>query len=98
MQPVKRVVGNLFGREDAIRKEECLVCKAKCPIEVRCNWPNTTQDEYAVCGLCWKCQRAAFDEPSECTCATPCCEADIGIGIINCGSQHCPIHGVSEGV
>ena len=29
----------------------------------------------------------------DCTCDTPCCEVDVGVGIINCGSQHCAIHG-----
>lgn len=34
---------------------------------------------------------------AKCTCATPCCEADIGIGVINCGSQHCLVHGLYTG-
>lgn len=32
-----------------------------------------------------------------CTCATPCCEVDVGIGyVMTCGSQHCPTHGNSS--
>lgn len=35
----------------------------------------------------------AQDEPI-CTCATPCCEVDVGVGVpITCGAQHCPTHG-----
>ena len=28
-----------------------------------------------------------------CTCDTPCCSADVGVGVVTCGSQHCPTHG-----
>lgn len=53
-------------------------------------------------GFCDDCShnlcKACLDLPSQteeiCTCDSPCCEADIGIGIITCGSQHCPTHGV----
>lgn len=31
-----------------------------------------------------------------CTCSDPCCEADIGIGYVNCGAQHCVIHATAE--
>lgn len=31
-----------------------------------------------------------------CTCDNPCCEVDIGIGYVDCGSQHCPEHGTPE--
>lgn len=31
-----------------------------------------------------------------CTCDNPCCEADIGVGVINCGSQHCRVHGTDK--
>lgn len=31
-----------------------------------------------------------------CTCGTPCCEVDVGVGIITCGSKHCPAHGEEE--
>jgi hypothetical protein len=29
-----------------------------------------------------------------CTCSTPCCEVDVGVGPwMTCGSQHCKVHG-----
>lgn len=31
-----------------------------------------------------------------CTCETPCCEADIGVGYVTCGEQHCPVHANPE--
>ena len=31
-----------------------------------------------------------------CTCDSPCCEADVGVGIVTCGSAHCPTHGVED--
>lgn len=31
-----------------------------------------------------------------CTCDRPCCEVDVGVGIITCQSQHCPVHGIEE--
>jgi D-serine deaminase-like pyridoxal phosphate-dependent protein len=49
------------------------------------------------CGhdLCFDCYRVPPQE-NICTCDTPCCEADIGIGVIDCGSQHCPTHGTTS--
>jgi|ERR1051326_1043887 hypothetical protein len=32
-----------------------------------------------------------------CTCNNPCCYADVGVGVIDCGSQHCPQHGIYVG-
>lgn len=41
--------------------------------------------------------RACYDLPSQktpiCTCDSPCCEVDVGVGVITCGSYHCPTHG-----
>lgn len=31
-----------------------------------------------------------------CSCSEPCCEVDIGIGYVNCGAQHCPVHATAE--
>jgi hypothetical protein len=31
-----------------------------------------------------------------CTCDSPCCEVDIGIGYVTCGQQHCPVHATPE--
>lgn len=43
---------------------------------------------------------ACYDEPKQqepiCTCDTPCCEVDIGVGIVTCQNKHCPTHGVEE--
>ena len=46
--------------------------------------------------LCEGCFSAPASTQEICTCATPCCEADVGIGIITCGSQHCPTHGFNQ--
>lgn len=46
--------------------------------------------------LCEACFELPPQEAEICTCGTPCCEADIGVGVINCGSQHCPTHGASD--
>lgn len=47
------------------------------------------------CGheLCPGCLNLPAQAEPICTCSTPCCEADVGIGVIDCGSQHCPTHG-----
>lgn len=54
-------------------------------------------------GTCEDCGHQACDACAElppqqniCTCNTPCCEADVGIGTITCGSQHCPEHGKKD--
>lgn len=51
--------------------------------------------------VCEDCQHevctACGDLPAQatpiCTCDSPCCEADVGIGVMTCGSYHCPTHG-----
>lgn len=48
---------------------------------------------HEVCGWCGNLPAQA--EPI-CTCDSPCCQADVGIGIVTCGGQHCPTHGKSE--
>lgn len=94
MRPEPRALGNLFGREDAITANRCLDCGADCRDEYRHDWPMETIREYAVTGLCRRCQASAFGEDTtQCTCATPCCRVDIGVGVQTCGSQHCWIHG-----
>lgn len=47
------------------------------------------------CGhaLCKECVNLPPQKDKICTCNSPCCEADVGVGIITCGSQHCPTHG-----
>lgn len=50
--------------------------------------------EYKQSGWCLPCQNEVFgSDDDECTCDSPCCEADVGVGTIDCGSQHCRIHG-----
>lgn len=94
MRPEPAAVGNMFGREDAINADRCLNCRAQFDRERISMWPNETQLEYRRSGLCRACQAVVFDEDlTVCTCATPCCEADVGVGVINCGGMHCPIHG-----
>lgn len=50
------------------------------------------------CGheTCEDCGKEPKQKSEICTCATPCCEADVGVGVITCGSAHCPTHGVKE--
>lgn len=89
-----------FGRSSAIAALQCVPTPIGCgreipPSEIEC-WSMVEHQEYRISGLCKKCQDEVFRDPDaedECTCATPCCEADVGIGIIDCGSQHCRVHG-----
>ena len=95
MRPEPRAMGNLFGREDAIREGRCLSCYTREQISM---WPMDAQGEYTACGLCWRCQIDVFEQDkSKCTCDDPCCEADVGVGVITCGSQHCLVHGGAGG-
>lgn len=98
MRPKPAAMGNLFGREDTIRAGRCLVCPGVYTREVIAMWPMIAQQEYQTCGLCRNCQAVAFaEDTTRCTCDSPCCEADVGVGVITCGSQHCWIHGGSDG-
>lgn len=46
---------------------------------------------HEACADCWT--LPAQSEPI-CTCDTPCCEVDVGVGHpMTCGSYHCPTHG-----
>lgn len=85
-----------LGIDAAISGDTCSMCGRPVPVEVRSQWDMGSQREYDLSGVCRACQREMFDEPTVCTCATPCCEVDVGVGIIDCGSQHCPIHGNDE--
>lgn len=42
---------------------------------------------------CHDCGELPAQAEPICTCDTPCCEADVGIGLVTCGGQHCPTHG-----
>lgn len=84
------------GIPQAIESETCSMCGRSVPLEVRAQWDMDSQREYELSGTCKSCQRIIYDEPIECTCDRPCCEVDVGIGIIDCGWQHCPVHGNEE--
>jgi len=43
--------------------------------------------------LCEDCVNLPAQKEPICTCNTPCCEVDVGVGIITCESKHCPTHG-----
>lgn len=47
------------------------------------------------CGhrLCKSCYDLPPQKAPICSCDSPCCEVDVGVGIITCGSYHCPTHG-----
>lgn len=45
--------------------------------------------------LCEACLELPPQTAEICTCDTPCCEADVEVGIITCGGYHCPTHGQS---
>lgn len=51
--------------------------------EIEYYWDNIPYAEEVSYGLRVK----------HCTCDSPCCSVDIGVGVIDCGSQHCPSHG-----
>lgn len=96
-RPAPAAVGNMHGREDAIKSNHCIAPPVGCGRELTREqismWPMETQSEYTISGMCWTCQNAYFGAETVCTCDSPCCEADVGVGIITCGSLHCPEHG-----
>ena len=72
---------------------QCCVCSDRDPAV------HIAADE----GECDDCGHEACEEclmaPGQqgiCTCGSPCCEVDIGVGVMTCTSQHCPSHGISE--
>ena len=48
-----------------------------------------------ICEYCFD-ETTKEDPEPECTCDTPCCEVDVGVGVVTCGSQHCRVHGRKE--
>jgi hypothetical protein len=93
-RPEPRAIGNLLGREDAIRSGRCVSCDRHFTREQIGMWPMDTQKEYQVSGACWHCQVIVFEQPTtDCTCDNPCCEADVGVGVITCAGMHCLVHG-----
>lgn len=95
-----RPAGNLYGRQDAIDNYACIAepigCGTQLTREIVISWPMATIDEYRLSGMCKTCQDKLFGAPEGCTCDTPCCEVDIGVGVVTCGSQHCPEHGKND--
>lgn len=102
-EPTESVAGNMYGREDAIRSLHCIEVPIGCgreilEKEIREAWPVLSQKEYQISGLCNRCQNKIFGDPEQdgCTCDNPCCEVDVGVGIITCSSYHCPVHGEND--
>lgn len=97
MRAEQRVAGNMFGRISAIETDRCIGSPVGCgkqySREKISMWPDLVQKEYVQSGWCYSCQIVIFEMNTNCTCSNPCCHADIGVGIINCGSQHCLVHG-----
>jgi hypothetical protein len=71
----------------------CCQCAAKGNAgHIPADNPECDDCEHEQCEECVKVK----PEENICTCDTPCCEADVGVGIITCGSSHCPTHGSRE--
>lgn len=97
MRATARVAGNMGGRINAIEANRCINCPRQMTQHEISMWPMAYGVEYQQSGLCDACQDTVFGaRPELCTCDDPCCEADIGVGYINCGQQHCRIHGTEE--
>lgn len=92
---------NILGMRDAVKALKCSVCPRQIKEIDYLSWDPLTKTEYAQSGMCATCQDSIFDDKSSefdpnepvCQCHAPCCVADVGVGVINCGSQHCPVHG-----
>lgn len=71
----------------------CCVCSAKAGATA--GHIPADDDQCEDCGhqACTRCGGLPAQAEPICTCNTPCCEADVGIGIMTCGSQHCLTHG-----
>lgn len=77
------------------------LCKRCCQCAAKGKDGHMPADSY-VCDdcqhdMCEACLELPPQEAEICTCDTPCCEADVGVGIMTCGEQHCPTHGLPEG-
>lgn len=70
----------------------CCICSAKAG-KTAGHIP-ADDNECDDCGheACQQCS-AVPAQTEICTCATPCCEVDVGVGTMTCGSHHCPTHG-----
>lgn len=107
--PAHFLLDNAPVTPQKVHRKGCYICEDRefarmgLPLCNRCcmcslpGWGHIPADDEQCddCGhkLCRSClDLPAQDEPI-CTCDTPCCEADVGVGIITCESQHCPTHG-----
>lgn len=90
--------GALADRPEAWASGRCLTEPIGCGRSLEeVPWRDTASaTEYRISGLCQQCQDKVFPRSAHCTCSEPCCEADVGVGIITCGGQHCPLHGLDE--
>lgn len=104
MEPRRLAAGNIFGREGTIASYNCMAHPIGCgrsltQLEIS-SWDLTSQREYSQSGWCIACQDRVFRDPERCTCDDgPCCEVDIGVGILTCEDKHqrpCPVHFVLE--
>lgn len=71
----------------------CCACAAKGAVgHIPADDQQCDDCEHELCTQCYEVEPM----DSICTCDTPCCEVDVEVGIITCGSQHCPTHGTRE--
>lgn len=108
--PAYQLLDNVPVTQQVVWRPNCYICKDReyarmgMPLCKRCcacdaldkrGHIAADNDACDDCGheLCHLCVDLP-PEPDICTCATPCCEVDIGIGVMTCGGQHCPTHGV----
>lgn len=75
----------------------CCQCSAKALAGAGHIAADDTQCDDCGHELCEKCVDAPAQSEPICTCSTPCCEVDVGVGIITCESAHCPTHGPKDG-
>jgi len=84
-----------FARMGMSLCSPCCVCSQKASTTAG----HIAADDGACddCGhdACDKCMQVPGEEDI-CSCDKPCCEADVGVGTVTCGSQHCPTHGVQR--
>lgn len=99
---LKRIKDSFGINDTQMRCNPIMGCGRELTRDIISSWSMITQKEYQISKLCNKCQDKVFgacgpkcghSEAEHCTCSAPCCEADVGVGIITCGSQHCPVHG-----
>lgn len=107
--PAYKMLYDSYTSTQRVHRKGCYICEDRefarmglplCSPCCQCRAKGNDGHIAADDGQCDDCQHdacsACFELPAQeeiCTCATPCCEADVGIGIITCDSAHCPTHG-----